>query len=114
MFEGESFLFDLYYFFFLPKFLFNDMISVMDRIPCHKMFIAHYEHVLADATAYHEPLADFMEFDSRKREVKNDSSLYCAQDLIITKLLNDWLKMCCWMAISHSDPAETSDQTEYW
>ena len=37
------------------------------RVPCHKIFIAHYEHVLADPRAYLEPLAQFTElsFDGK-------------------------------------------------
>jgi hypothetical protein len=31
------------------------------RIPCHKTFIAHYEHALADPQAFLEPLAAFLE-----------------------------------------------------
>ena len=33
------------------------------RVPCHKIFIAHYEHLLADPKAFIEPLSIFLQLD---------------------------------------------------
>eukprot|EP01038_Epipyxis_sp_PR26KG_P014884 gene14884-20016_t len=43
--------------------------SVLRMVSCHKIFIAHYEHVLADPMAYYEPLSTFLEFDNKKKEL---------------------------------------------
>jgi hypothetical protein len=39
------------------------------RIPCHKTFIAHYEHALADPHAFLEPLAAFLELSAPAKTV---------------------------------------------
>jgi hypothetical protein len=39
-------------------------------IPCHKTFIAHYEHALADPQAFVEPLAAFLELDAAAKTVR--------------------------------------------
>jgi hypothetical protein len=41
--------------------------SAMRGIPCHKTFIAHYEHVLYKPEDYMEPLAQFLELDAAGR-----------------------------------------------
>ncbi len=38
-------------------------------MPCHKLFIAHYEHALSDPQAFVEPLSRFLELDAPAREV---------------------------------------------
>ena len=43
------------------------MESSLRGVPCHRVFIAHYEHVLAKPSAYIEPLSDFMEFGIQQR-----------------------------------------------
>jgi hypothetical protein len=40
--------------------------SSLKRVPCGKVFIAHYEHVLADPMAYHQPLVNFLELDTTR------------------------------------------------
>lgn len=35
--------------------------AAMRAVPCNKVFIAHYEHVLADPIAFYEPIASFLE-----------------------------------------------------
>eukprot|EP01041_Mallomonas_annulata_P002281 gene2281-4439_t len=35
--------------------------AAMRGVPCHKTFIAHYEHVLTDPSAYIGPLSDFLQ-----------------------------------------------------
>ena len=35
--------------------------AAMRGVPCNKVFIAHYEHVLADPIAFYEPLVSFLE-----------------------------------------------------
>ena len=35
---------------------------------CHRTFVAHYEHVLADPAAYIEPLTSFLELGPAERE----------------------------------------------
>lgn len=37
-------------------------------MPCHKVFIAHYEHALADPQAFVEPLALFLQLAAPARE----------------------------------------------
>ena len=41
--------------------------AALRGVPCHRIFVAHYEHVLAKPSSYAEPLADFLEFDDRKK-----------------------------------------------
>lgn len=41
--------------------------AALRGVPCHRLFVAHYEHVLAKPTVYAEPLADFLEFDGTRR-----------------------------------------------
>ncbi len=41
--------------------------SALKRIPCHKVFIGHYEHVLADPKSYIQPLAAFLDLNSAQR-----------------------------------------------
>eukprot|EP01034_Spumella_vulgaris_P024632 gene24632-31000_t len=43
--------------------------AAMRAIPCHKTFIAHYEHALADPQAFIEPLSQFLELDKGSREI---------------------------------------------
>jgi len=45
--------------------------SALRKIPCNRIFIAHYEHVLADPRAFLEPLSQFLELsDSEKKALK--------------------------------------------
>ncbi len=41
----------------------------MRNIPCHKIFVAHYEHFLSDPGAYFEPLSAFLELGSGAKTV---------------------------------------------
>ncbi len=41
----------------------------MYRISCHKVFIAHYEHALADPRALIEPLSTFLELNDAEKTV---------------------------------------------
>eukprot|EP01036_Dinobryon_divergens_P031037 gene31037-40374_t len=43
--------------------------AALKGVPCHRTFIAHYEHVLADPQAFIEPLTQFLELDSSQKEV---------------------------------------------
>eukprot|EP01035_Chromulina_nebulosa_P018513 gene18513-24230_t len=43
--------------------------SALRGVPCNRIFIAHYEHVLAEPSAYKEPLANFLELSSKEKEV---------------------------------------------
>lgn len=45
-----------------------------DSVPCHKMFIAHYEHFMNNPQAFGEPLAAFLELDDRRKQVMELSS----------------------------------------
>jgi hypothetical protein len=47
------------------------------RVPCHRTFIAHYEHVLADPSAYLEPLSDFFELGPSHKEVSVVAETVC-------------------------------------
>lgn len=38
------------------------------RAACHRTFIAHYEHILADPTTYINPLASFLELGPAEKE----------------------------------------------
>lgn len=54
--------------------------SAIRMIPCHKIFIAHYEHILANPKSYIEPLSAFLELDKRaqidlKRKLNKDGSI---------------------------------------
>ena len=44
------------------------MESALRGVPCHRMFIAHYEQTLADPIAFIEPLASFLELDATAKE----------------------------------------------
>jgi hypothetical protein len=50
------------------------LLCFFPSVPCHRMFIAHYEHVLADPKAFIEPLSTFLELDSMQKEVSLDMS----------------------------------------
>lgn len=54
------------------------MESALRGIPCHKTFIAHYEHALADPQAFIEPLSLFLETDAAGREVRRPSLVFIA------------------------------------
>lgn len=41
---------------------------IFDRAACHRTFIAHYEHALADPAAYVNPLASFLELGPTEKE----------------------------------------------
>jgi hypothetical protein len=41
--------------------------AALRGVPCHRLFVAHYEHVLAKPTVYAEPLAEFLELDPSKK-----------------------------------------------
>lgn len=43
--------------------------SAIRRIPCHKVFVAHYEHILGDPMSYLEPLTDFLELEEAPARV---------------------------------------------
>lgn len=43
--------------------------SVLKNIPCNRIFIAHYEHLLADPEAYKYPLASFLELSKESLSV---------------------------------------------
>lgn len=43
--------------------------AAIRSIPCHKIFIAHYEHVLADPNAYVTPLSDFLQLGPKGKQV---------------------------------------------
>jgi hypothetical protein len=42
--------------------------SALRGVPCNRVFVAHYEHVLAKPNAYAEPLSDFLEFGPKQRQ----------------------------------------------
>lgn len=42
--------------------------AALTPIPCNKIFIAHYEHVLADPMAYHEPLSSFLDLSTTAKD----------------------------------------------
>lgn len=41
--------------------------SALKRVPCNKVFVAHYEHVLADPIAYAQPLSAFLELNAEQK-----------------------------------------------
>ena len=41
--------------------------SALKGVPCHRIFIAHYEHALKDPKAFLEPLSVFLELDSKAK-----------------------------------------------
>lgn len=43
------------------------MESALRGVNCDQIFLGHYEHVLASPVSFVEPLAEFLELDSRKR-----------------------------------------------
>ncbi len=43
--------------------------SALRKIPCNRIFIAHYEHVLADPRAFLEPLSQFLELSESEKKV---------------------------------------------
>jgi len=43
--------------------------AALRKVPCHKIFIAHYEHVLAEPRAYLEPLSQFMELSNEAKTI---------------------------------------------
>lgn len=43
--------------------------AALRGVPCHRIMIAHYEHALADPTAYIEPLSAFFELDEPAKNV---------------------------------------------
>lgn len=43
--------------------------AALRAVPCHKIFIAHYEHALADPPAFLEPLSTFLELDADAKKV---------------------------------------------
>ena len=45
------------------------MEAALRRVPCHKIFIAHYEHVLGDPAAYVKPLSTFLELTESAQKV---------------------------------------------
>ena len=51
----------IFYTAFLPIFL-------LPGIPCERVFIAHYEHVLSNPSDYIEPLTDFLELNTLQKE----------------------------------------------
>lgn len=74
--------------------LLSQLSTVTTRIPCHKTFIAHYEHALADPQAYVEPLATFLELDAAAKMVSycllscfGCSRLQCLHSLCYTSAL---------------------------
>ena len=46
-------------------------VLTCNRIPCERLFIAHYEHILADPAAYRAPFAEFLELGANEREILN-------------------------------------------
>ena len=42
--------------------------SALRGVPCNRVFIAHYEHVLAKPNALAEPLSDFLEFTPKQKQ----------------------------------------------
>ena len=54
--------------------------SAIKIIPCHKIFIAHYEHILSSPKSYIEPLSAFLELDKKaqndlKRKLNKDGTI---------------------------------------
>jgi len=43
--------------------------AAMRGVPCHKTFVAHYEHVLTDPSVYVAPLVDFLELSAKQKQV---------------------------------------------
>jgi hypothetical protein len=43
--------------------------AALRRVPCHRIFIAHYEHILADPRAFLEPLSQFLEVSEIEKKV---------------------------------------------
>lgn len=44
--------------------------AALRKTPCHRIFIAHYEHVLADPRAFLEPLSQFLELSEAEKKVR--------------------------------------------
>mmetsp|Transcript_22231 Transcript_22231/g.32342 ORF Transcript_22231/g.32342 Transcript_22231/m.32342 type:complete len:333 (+) Transcript_22231:51-1049(+) len=43
--------------------------AALRTIPCHKIFIAHYEHIMSNPKAFYEPLSDFLELGMTEKKV---------------------------------------------
>jgi hypothetical protein len=43
--------------------------AALQGVPCHQIFLAHYEHVLHSPHKYMEPLAKFMELNSNGKQM---------------------------------------------
>jgi len=41
--------------------------AALKQVPCHKIFIAHYEHAIGDPSAYVEPLSAFLELNTSQK-----------------------------------------------
>lgn len=64
------------------------MEAALRKVPCHRIFIAHYEHILSDPRAFLEPLAQFLELgDSEKKVIffLSFSSLILHSSLTLTQ-----------------------------
>ena len=44
-------------------------VYLLSSVPCNRIFVAHYEHILAEPAAYVEPLSNFLELDGNEKEV---------------------------------------------
>ncbi len=40
----------------------------LKRVPCSKIFLAHYEHILAEPNSYIKPLSAFLELDNKRED----------------------------------------------
>jgi hypothetical protein len=59
--------------------------SALKKVPCNKIFVAHYEQVLGDPEAYIEPLSDFLELDTSAKSVRTFTLLILKKLRIILR-----------------------------
>jgi hypothetical protein len=45
--------------------------AALRKVPCNRIFLAHYEHVLADPRAFLEPLSQFLELSENDKKVNS-------------------------------------------
>ena len=50
--------------------------AALRKVPCNRIFLAHYEHVLADPRAFLEPLSQFLELSEPEKRVSERFAFY--------------------------------------
>jgi hypothetical protein len=50
--------------------------AAIRRIPCHKLFVAHYEHIMGDPMSYLDPLVEFLELGEFSTRVRRWPYIY--------------------------------------